>query len=140
MVNLNVYDWSVFYGSFRNYFTIKSGLLYFSHRNITDVCLARYVKGEQHIRQEIVSYFIKFDEKRAWDELAFQYYILKDFDSLYSLLIRLKIFGFLYKKEKYRLSNYWRLLLEENEKNYTPNAYLNCNNENKLYFNGLDIF
>ena len=143
MANLNAYDWSVFHGVFRNYFTIKSGLLTFSHRYMAEACLARYAGEEQHARQEIIAKFSRQDDSRAWDELAFQYYALEDGDNLYALLLRLEVFDFLNIKNEYQLGSYWRLLRQIDENKYTPTAYLDCNTDGSkadYYYNQLGVF
>ncbi len=136
IVGLNAYDWSVFLGVFRNYFTVKSGMLTFSHRYMTEACLARYASEERDSRHEIISMFAGQDDGRAWDELAFQYCALSDTDNLYALLLRLEVFDFLNKKDEYQLGGYWRLLLQRDEKKYTPAAYLeqNADDNNTGYY------
>ena len=127
IVGLNAYDWSVFLGVFRNYFTVKSGLLTFSHRYMAEACLARYASEERDSRHEIIARFAGQGDGRAWDELAFQYCALSDTDNLYALLLRLEVFDFLNKKDEYQLGGYWRLLLQADEKKYTPAAYMEQN-------------
>ena len=136
IVGLNAYDWSVFLGVFRNYFTVKSGMLTFSHRYMTEACVARYASDERDSRHEIISMFAGQDDGRAWDELAFQYCALSDTDNLYALLLRLEVFDFLNKKDEYQLGGYWRLLLQRDEKKYTPAAYLeqNADDNNTGYY------
>ena len=143
IVGLNAYDWSVFLGVFRNYFTVKSGMLTFSHRYMTEACVARYASDERDSRHEIISMFAGQDDGRAWDELAFQYCALSDTDNLYALLLRLEVFDFLNKKDEYQLGGYWRLLLQRDEKKYTPAAYLEQNaddNNTGYYYSILGIF
>ena len=127
VTGLNAYDWSVFLGVFRNYFTVKSGLLTFSHRYMIEACLTRYASEERDSRHEIIARFAGQDDGRAWDELAFQYCALSDTDKLYVLLLRLEVFDFLNKKDEYQLGGYWRLLLQTDGKKYTPAAYLERN-------------
>ena len=143
MANLNAYDWSIFHGVFRNYFTTKSGLLTFSHRYMAEACLARYAGEEQHARQEIIAKFSRQDDSRAWDELAFQYHALEDGDNLYALLLRLEVFDFLNIKNEYQLGSYWRLLRQIDENKYTLTAYLDCNTDDikaSYYYNQLGLF
>ena len=127
IAGLNAYDWSVFLGVFRNYFTVKSGLLTFSHRYMAEACLARYASEERDSRHEIIARFAGQDDGRAWDELAFQYCALSDTDNLYALLLRLEVFDFLNKKDEYQLGGYWRLLLQTAGKKYIPAAYMEQN-------------
>ena len=143
MTGLSAYDWSVFHGVFRNYFTTKFGLLTFSHRYMAEACLVRYAEKAQYARREIIAKFSRQDDSRAWEELAFQYCTLKDGDNLYALLLRMEVFDSLYRKDKYQLGIYWRLLRGIDERKYTPTAYLDQimdDLDKDHFYNSLGLF
>lgn len=142
LVGLSSYDWAVFQGVFRNYFMSKGGLLTFTHHYMFDACRSRYAKVEQWARQEIIVYFGKQNDSRAWDELAYQYYALGDCVNLYTHLLHLEVFDFLYERDKYKLGLYWRLLLQTDKERYTPSRYLDYADKDKdgCYYNRLGIF
>ena len=144
IARLSAYEWSLFHGVFRHYFTSKSGLLTFSHRYIEQACRIRYAGEEQTARHNIVSYFDNIDTERSWSELAFQYFMCKDCDNLYTHLLRFPVFDSLNKRDEYRLGDYWRLLLDTDEEKYTPKKYLGivCDNEydRAYYYNWLASF
>ncbi len=144
IARLSAYEWSLFHGVFRHYFTSKSGLLTFSHRYIEQACRIRYAGEEQTARHNIVSYFDNIDTERSWSELAFQYFMCKDCDNLYTHLLRFPVFDSLNKRDEYRLGDYWRLLFDTDEEKYTPKKYFDivCNNEydRAYYYNRLGFF
>lgn len=109
--------WSQFYCAFSSHLTNKNGLISFSHQYISDTIHKRYVFNNLNwnlsCRHEIIELFKTRDNSRAWIELAYQYYKIKNFSSLYLLLQRIPVFEEFYKNYRKTLTNYWKKLKEK---------------------------
>ena len=105
--------WSQFYHLFTSHMVVKNGLVTFSHDYVRHAIETRYTKNVRWLktcRKDIVAYFKNDESDRSYEELAFQYYNLKEFDSLYRLLLSIPVFIHLYNHQKYELAAYWRTL------------------------------
>lgn len=125
IAGITPYHWSQFYCAFRTHLTSQSGLQTFSHQYMAKAVQTRYTNWATNAMHDIVQYFKDIQSKRAWDELSYLYYELEELEALYHLLLNLDVTNYLFVKDRYELSKYWRILLETDEKKFTPEAYLN---------------
>lgn len=141
---LNVYEWAIIHGVFRQYFVYNGGLLTFSHFYIAKACKERYLREEKGVRRKLITYFLEIDEERSWEELAFQYCKLEDYKELYRLLLRFPVFHYFYGKNKYGLLFYWKLLLDKGKNCFTPQKYFSyiCDDkkQQECYYEQLSLF
>ncbi len=70
----------------------------------------RYKSDETSVRQMLVSYFSQFDSNRSLEEILYQFYYLQDFDALYSKLMDLDVFSYMFKERIADLLVYWRAI------------------------------
>jgi preprotein translocase subunit SecA/nephrocystin-3 len=106
--------WSQFYHLFAPHLVTKNGLLTFSHEYVRNAIETRYTKNTKWLktcRKEIIVYFENEKTNRSYEELAFQYYNLKEYSPLYQLLLSIPAFTYLYDFQKYDLTLYWNTLM-----------------------------
>lgn len=121
-------EWSQFYGAFAGHFTVKNGLVQFSHRYLRDAVRRKYLSQEtdgRACRERIIVYMTDTRRSglgRTYDELAHQYHEAGLTGELYALLTDYDVFNHYYEKAPERLGRYWRTLLETGR--YSPEGYL----------------
>lgn len=108
-------DWSQFYSVVSNITIIQSGLIGFSHQMLHNAAIIRYGDLEQETRESIIDFFKDTHQSRAYDELAHQYFTLRQLPNLYNLLRRFPVFEHLYTSGEHLLYTYWFLLEHEYE-------------------------
>jgi len=103
--------WSEFYCSFGAHLVMKNGLISFSHQYMRQAIDSRYQTASDCVcRREIASGFCSRTDHRAWEELAYQYDHLQDYEALYRLLIQLPVFDYFFEHSRFELGGYWRHL------------------------------
>ena len=127
--------WSQFFCAIRQHLIVKSGFISFAHGYIRKAVDIRYVRERElwvkNCREEIVSLRKTGGQTlKGWNELAFQYDNLEDFDSLYVLLLDFKVFEYFSSTAKTELGRYWKRISSENP-NRTVLDYSNCPSNNK---------
>ena len=118
--------WAQFYRSFSSHLTNKNGYLYFAHDYIRKAIETTYLKDKQQWRQDcrkkIIAGFLQQNNPRAWSELTYQYYNLKDATHLLELVLNVDVFYHLYSYSPRFFANCW-IFLQYNGfslKNYIP--------------------
>ncbi len=134
--------WSAFYCAFAAHFTVKNGLVNFSHRYLYAAAAARYLdtQSETAFRQRVIDYFTnsgefatreeKSEETRAWSELAHQYYSACLNKELHALLLRPEVFDYFYEKNIERMVSLWQQLRADVSGGFSLNDYLADEYEN----------
>lgn len=106
--------WSQFYCAFGNHLNVKNGLVTFSHQYIRNAIWQRYLKQnkeyECQCRKRIAELFIGVENARAFDELPFQYFELKQFQDLYDFIVDFEHLDY-YSDREYELGRYWTELI-----------------------------
>lgn len=121
-------EWSQFYCAFAGHFTIKNGLVQFSHRYLRNAVRRKYLSREDDVRtcrERIIAHMADTRnkrQKRMYDELAYQYHETDMTEELYTLLMDYDAFNHFYQKAPETLGRYWRTLLESGR--YSPEEYL----------------
>lgn len=129
-------DWNLFHCAVYNHLVEKEGLITFSHQYILKAVNQRYLSDDDTpLRDEIINYFEQIElndytiywqrTKRTIPELAFQYYMKKDWDGLYKTLMSVYGFRCFHESNEYVLAAYWRTLRRVNAEKYSMNGYLN---------------
>lgn len=125
-------EWSQFYCAFAGHFTVKNGLVQFSHRYLRNAVRSKYLSREADIRacrERIIAYMTDdnplghSEQGRIYDELAHQYHEAGMTGEMYALLTDYDAFNYYNAKDQEMLGRYWRTLLETGR--YSPEAYLN---------------
>lgn len=106
--------WSQFYNSIWNHTITQNGRIIFGHHLFSEAALRRYNDIENEIRNNIIAYFIKKDTPRAYDELAHQYYSLKQLYNLYLILKKPDAFEYFYSTNEHLLYSYWYTMKHDN--------------------------
>ena len=137
--------WSQFYHLFVSHLVVKNGLVTFSHDYVRHAIESRYTKNvrwDNTCRKDIVSYFNNEKSPHSFEELSFQYYNLKEYDSLYRLLLSIPVFNHLYNYQRYKLAAYWRVLKEKGYSYEAIRESLSSTNQNdkKNYFDVISFF
>lgn len=118
-------EWSQFYCAISNLIITQTGLISFSHQMLHDAAIMRYGDLEQQTRESIIDYFKDIRQPLAYEELAHQYYTLRQLSDLYQLLRRFPVFEYLYTSNEHLLYIYWSLLHNENrEGNWDSDDYV----------------
>ena len=128
-------DWNLFYCAFYNHLVEKEGLITFSHQYILKAVNHRYLaKNSTRFRDEIINYFEQIEpsdynghwqrSKRTISELAFQYYMKKDWEGLYKTLMSFYAFRCFHESNEYVLAAYWRALKRVDAEKYSLWGYL----------------
>lgn len=135
MTHILPLQWSAFYCAFSTHFTVKNGLVNFSHRYLREAAAARYLAPQQEaeFRKRIIGHFEpllqstgndsfargldadsscreKSTEARIWNELAHQYYCMRMNKELHALVLRPEVFDHFYKGNVGRLVSIWQQL------------------------------
>ena len=135
MTHILPLQWSAFYCAFSTHFTVKNGLVNFSHRYLREAAAARYLAPQQEaeFRKRIIGHFEpllqsagngsfarevdadgpyreKGTETRIWNELAHQYYSMHMNRELHALVLRPEVFDHFYKGNVGRLVSIWQQL------------------------------
>ncbi len=122
--NATIMQWSYIYHALPHLLTLKNEKYYIDKFAITTAIAQRYGSEERKIRQTLVSYFSHSSDFRAIEECLFQYYHLRDFDSLYSTLLNIDVFSHLYGSGISELLPYWTALYDSANRNrYKIGAY-----------------
>ena len=117
-------EWSQIYCALQSHFSVRNGLLWFSHKNIARAVLNRYSAKELEARQLITKFFEKECTKRAVLELAYQFFMMNEAESLYRLLGNIESYLILSDNDIRRLPVYWHYLIKKNKDKFTPQIYL----------------
>ena len=118
-------EWSPFFCSFKRHLIAQNGLITFSHQYIRSAVLRYYGDKEVSARNAIISFFKTQRTGRSVKEVAYQYYMLRDYDALYDYLVDFGIFEYFYDYQFHELARYWYTLQYQDEKKYTLKAFLN---------------
>lgn len=135
MTHILPLQWSAFYCAFSTHFTVKNGLVNFSHRYLREAAAARYLATQQEaeFRKRIIGYFQpllqstgnesfarglnadgpcgeKSTDAQIWNELAHQYYCMRMNKELHALVLRPEVFDHFYKGNVGRLVSIWQQL------------------------------
>ncbi|MCL2186231.1 MAG: tetratricopeptide repeat protein [Treponema sp.] len=112
-----------------------NGLICFSSnvmRNAVKKCFM-YSSTEEHKYRRCIIVFMEIFEdvsfNRRCDELAFQLFKLKVYNKLYYLLLEVKVFQYLYSKDKFELERYWKKLIEIDGNRYAIKKYSDFKNK-----------
>ncbi len=134
--------WSAFYCAFAAHFTVKNGLVNFSHRYLYAAAAARYLdtQSETAFRQRVIDYFTnsgefaareeKSEDTRAWSELAHQYYCARLNKDLHALVLRPEVFDYFYEKNIERLVSLWQQLRADVSGGFSLKDYVADEDEN----------
>ena len=124
-------DWHLFFCAFFSQFVIKNGLISFSHQHVIDAITKRYHTDDaattKNCRYELINYFsTSKSEHRSITELAYQYFLLEEWDGLCHILMDYNTFEYLLSSRQSRelLGIYWRSLIEVDKDKYTLVDYL----------------
>lgn len=126
-------EWSQFYCAFAGHFTVKNGLLQFTHRFLREAVRSKYLSREADTdtcRERIIAYmtggFTRREDRRGqgriYDELAHQYHQAGMSEMMYDLLADYDAFNHFYESDRGALGRYWRHLLETGR--YSLDVYL----------------
>ena len=122
--NVTIMQWSYIYHALPHLLTLKNEKYYIDKLTITSAIAQRYGNEERNIRQLLVSYFSHSSDYRAIEECLFQYYHLRDFDSLYNTLLKTDVFSHLYNSGLSELFSYWTALYNStNTKRYSIGVF-----------------
>jgi tetratricopeptide (TPR) repeat protein len=123
--------WVQLYNAVVSHFTVKNGLITFSHSYFRESIRQRYLSPENEIiyRNWIVEYCEKellrgHSSIRIYDEFPYQLHLLHQYDRLYSFLSDFDVFDYIYYKDIYELGAYWRTLIHEDKEKYQLRTYL----------------
>ena len=95
--NTPILQWSYIYHALSHLLTLRNDKFYIGKFTISSAIARRYGYEERKFRQMLVSHFSHSSDFRAIEECLFQYYQLKDLDSLYNTLLDLDVFLHLYE-------------------------------------------
>jgi tetratricopeptide (TPR) repeat protein len=123
--------WVQLYNATATHFTVKNGLITFSHSYFKEAIHQRYLTEEATqtaYRQRIIAYCEKElsagISDRIYDEFPHQLHLSREYDRLYSFLSDFDVFDYFYYEDRYTLSAYWRALISENQEKYRLRIYL----------------
>lgn len=107
----SIMQWSYIHYAISHLLALRNGKYYIDKSTIIRQIVERYAKEEKSIRLRIVNYFVHQSGWEVVEECLFQYYHLKDFDSLYKTLLNIEVFSYLYKRSGVsELLPYWTAL------------------------------
>lgn len=122
--------WTQFNSLFRRNFTVVDGLIKFSHMTIISSIESRYMTNEKHkekYNRILLDWFTENNSKHSISEIPYQMINLALYDDLFSFLIDLRNFHFLFNYEKDDLRKYWNILTTVNPAKYSFRVYLSIN-------------
>lgn len=124
--NATIMQWSYIYCALSHLLTLKNEKYYIDKLTISSAIARRYGNEEKKVRQLLVSYFNHSSDYRAIEECLFQYYHLRDLESLYKTLLDLDLFSHLYKNSGVaELLPYWTVIHNsENRKKCNIGAFI----------------
>lgn len=123
-------EWSQFYCAFLSHISHKNDLLFYAHQQMYKAIILCYAEEEMVARKTIISEFKNYNNARAWEELAFQYYCSASYESLYTLIGHVEIFLHFYQHDLLSLGKYWQALIDYNAQQYSPLIYMSFLEEN----------
>ena len=140
-------DWIRLFGAIYNHLIYRNGLWAFNNSYILEAVRSRY-GSPSPFHRTIAKYMentpnIQVTKKReerklrAYEELPYQYWQLKDYEKLYNFIIQLDVFDYIYERHVFDLAEYWRNLLEIGRDKYSLSDYLKREIESdihKLYY------
>ena len=124
--NATIMQWSYIYCALSHLLTLKNERYYIDKLTISSAIAQRYGNEEKKVRQLLISYFNHSSDYRAIEECLFQYYHLRDLESLYKTLLDLDLFSHLYKNSGVaELLPYWTVIHNsENRKKCNIGAFI----------------
>ena len=124
--NTPIMQWSYIYHALSHLLTLRNDKYYIGKLTISSAIALRYSNEERMVRQMLVSRFSLSSDFRAIEECLFQYYQLKDIDSLYNTLLDLDVFSHLYESSGLaELYPYWTVIYKsENRKRYSIGTFV----------------
>lgn len=124
--NATILQWSYIYCALSHLLTLNNERYYIDKLTISSAIARRYGNEEKKVRQLLVSYFSHSSDYRAIEECLFQYYHLRDLESLYKTLLDLDLFSHLYKNSGVaELLPYWTVIHNsENRKKCNIGAFI----------------
>lgn len=117
MLKCSQLEWSQLYAVLSRYTYIAGNNICLGNSPIRETVTSRYLSSNnqiQKIRQQIIAYFTTLSNNRSFNELAWQYYHLKEYESLHKMMTDMHVFNYFYHKDKYELGKYWRQLSDYN--------------------------
>ena len=120
-----IMQWSYIYYAILHLLTLKNGKYYINKITIITAITERYGKNENKVRQLLIFHFSHSSDFRAKEECMFQYYHLRDFQSLYSTLLDTNVFSRMCMNSGFtQLSLYWTTLYNStNRKRYSISSF-----------------
>ncbi len=124
--NTTIMQWSYIYHTLPHLLTLKNEKYYIDKFTISSAIAQRYGNEERKVRQMLVSHFSHLSDFRALEERLFQFFQLKDFNSLYHTLLDIGVFSHLYKSSGMsELYPYWMALYNSaNNKRFRIGAFV----------------
>lgn len=116
-------DWSSIYSVSVNFLDRQSGLLMLKADYKPMVQITSTSEHLDAATHALIHYFRTVDSDRSNEELAYQYLKIKDYDSLYNLMVCYKNFKSLYLHDEHELAAYWRALITHDSKKYSLSVY-----------------
>lgn len=117
-------QWSQFYCAFQSHISHRNDLLFYAHQQMYKAIIMCYAEEEMVVRKTIISEFKDYNNARAWEELAYQYYCSAFYESLYTLIGHINIFLYFYRNDLLSLGKYWQVLIDYNAQQYSPLIYM----------------
>ena len=127
-------DWYQLFGTIYNHLIYRNGLWAFNNSYILEAVRSRYGTPKT-FRRKIVKYMEdvpgdnnpeerKERKIRAYEELPYQYWLMKDYEKLHHYILQLDVFEYIYDKHANDLAEYWHKLLKNGRGKYSLSDYL----------------
>lgn len=112
---------SQFFCASHKHFRTRNGLLRIASRQMRDAIKKRYESNEKSTSKAIISFFEEKRTRRACNEMAGQYFLMKEDEALYDLLSDVWNARNI---DDHALEVYWRALKHADGKRYSMKVYL----------------
>jgi len=114
ILNIPLLHWVTIKNYIETYLINRKGLINLSHDNFKKAVIRKYLNDGNYkndICLKLINYFYKnLLSERSIDELPFLLTNLEKYEDLKVYLSNLKVFKYLYEKDKYELIKYWKCL------------------------------
>ena len=137
MLQVRQFEWSQLFCALNSYLTINNGKIRFIHQSIIDAIDQRYSGDYNAYRQMIINYYedkikevLDLNSNVAIYEVAYQNYIIKDAEKLYSHLSDYKQCRVLFQHDYFNTGIYWKYLIEVDAIKYNIDIYEKFDYEN----------
>ena len=147
-------DWYQLFGTIYNHLIYRNGLWGFNNSYILEAVRSRY-GSPKTFRRKIVKYMEdvpgdnnpeerKERQIRAYEELPYQYWLMKDYERLHDYILQLDVFEYIYERHAFDLAEYWRKLLKIRGNKYSLSDYLKrdavSETETARFYNNIGYF